>query len=138
MTTAPTMQERRDARLAAAREARSTWTRPVVDPDAPTCTVTGCKRPLHRSGRCASHWSPLRSLVAGMAGAEGSTVSRRTFSEAMATTTMRIPEWEALQDADAAEVEAILDRATDALYAAGWLVAQGPRGGQYLRRRAQA
>lgn len=135
----------REARLAAAKAARNTWPapapKPVPDPDAPRCTVGRCTEPEHRMGRCAKHYLPLRNLVATMAGAErGLHTSRRAFSQAMNRTTMRPERWADLADYNVAgadaEVAELLNEATDALYAAGYYVGVGPRGGRYLANRA--
>lgn len=128
----------REARLARQREARATW---GTDTRI-RCTVADCASLLHRAGRCAAHYAPLRSLVATMAGAtDDLRTSRRAFSDAMNHTTMPRARWADLATYDAAgaepEVQALLDEATDALYAAGYYVAKGPRGGRYLARKGQ-
>ncbi len=129
----------RTARIVAQRAARLAAAQPEL---RPRCTVAGCASYLHRAGRCEGHWRTLRHLVATMAGAENTErVSRLAFSEAMATTTMLLAEWQRLADyqfePDHPEVAELLDRATDALYAAGWYIGTGPRGGGYLVRKAQ-
>lgn len=105
----------------------------------PQCTVPGCARYEHRVARCEAHWLPMRDLVGTMAGEEyGLRTSRRTFSEAMSTTTMSHHEWDALADyryePNAPEVKDLLDRAADALFAAGYRITVGSRGGRYLKR----
>lgn len=138
----------REARLAAAKAARANWPapEPPAEPDTrPACTVPSCTRRANpdQAGRCPEHWQPLRDLVATMAGATDSLrTSRRAFSAAMSNTTMRPERWADLADYDAVgaepEVQAVLDEATRALYAAGYYVGVGPRGGRYLARRAAA
>jgi hypothetical protein len=125
----------REARIAAQLAARAA--RRAAGPDTtPRCEVAGCSSYLHRAGRCASHWRPLRDLLAGMAGeGYGLTTTRRLFSDAMTTTAMSATEWEGLADLEGAERAEVLDRCADALYSAGWFIAAGPRGGRSLRRR---
>lgn len=133
----------RNARLLARRAQRLATAQPEL---RARCTVGRCAAYLYRGGRCEDHWLPMRHLVATMAGAENTErVSRRLFSEAMATTTMRLVEWADLAEyhqaglgPDSPEISGLLDRATDALYAAGWYIGRGPRGGGYLLRKAVA
>lgn len=126
----------REQRLAEAKARRQGW-----QPDTtPRCTVAGCHRHADRADRCPQHWAPLRQLVGTMAGEQGTVkASRRAFSEAMATTAMSPERWadgQEYAEAGAWMVLAeLLDEATDALYAAGWYVGQGPRGGLRLARR---
>lgn len=135
------MSATRDARLAAMLAARANWT----PDDSPRCSVPRCSRHEHRSGRCEAHWAPLRRLVGAMAGEQtGPTIPRRAFSDAMAQTAISVDEWRdlayfdlaLLHPEDRAEVEALLDRSTDALYTAGYFIGVGPRGGRRLSRKA--
>lgn len=142
----------REERLAAARARRAGWTPdPEVvarrerdaDPTLDRCSAPRCDRAADRAGRCLDHWRPMRSLVAGMAGERGPdvlTVSRRAFSEAMAATGFSLARWGDLRDYAAADdreaIDAVLDEATDALFAAGYRMLSGPRGGRYLDRKA--
>jgi hypothetical protein len=131
MTTTDFNSEARQARIAARVAARSQ--RPDLT-NAPRCTIKGCANLLHRAGRCEAHWLPMRKLVGAMMGANaGPTCSRRAISQALTTAGISVWEWE-----DAAcdgNVAVELDRFTDQLFAAGYRIAVGPRGGRYLVQR---
>lgn len=133
MTATASRQTVLEARRAAARAARANWGTDTT----PRCTIPGCSRYLHRAGRCQSHWQPLRDLLGTMAGESAVlSVSRRAFGEAMHVAGVRVDEWNDLADADLADVQAALDGWTDRLYAAGYYVGCGPRGGRYLSRKS--
>lgn len=114
-----------------------------ADLSLPRCAAARCERSAVKGGRCAAHFAPMRSLVAGMAGTGETTVSRRAFAEAMTAAGFSAARWSdlAVYDADGgmqAEIDALLDEATEALFAAGYRIAVGPRGGRYLDRRSVA
>lgn len=151
------MTTTREARLEAAKARRAGWADDPAyqarlaelaaerarhaDPTVPRCQAARCTRAADRAGRCLPHWQPMRAMVGAMAGepdANGVRPSRRAFSEAMATTGMPLWRWQdGATYAEAGEwgmVREVLDEAADALFAAGWRLAAGPRGGTYLRR----
>lgn len=152
------MPTTREARLAAMKARRAAWPddpdhqaraaarqaqlAAMADPTVPKCQAPRCGKPELRAGRCAAHWQPMRAMVGAMAGEDAGGVrpSRRWFSQAMATTSMPLARWqdgELYAEAGAwAELHALLDEATEALFAAGWRLVAGPRGGTYLRRTA--
>lgn len=131
-------EQAREARIAAARARRDNW-----QPDArPKCIVKNCigHADPNRAGRCDNHWMPLRELVGTMAGEQATLrIGRRAFSEAMSSTAMPLARWKDLMDyevgRDTDEINLLLEEATNALYAAGYYVGRGTRGGNYLSRR---
>jgi hypothetical protein len=120
------MSTTREARLAEMKARRAGWTAP----EGPRCDVADCHRLAYRAGRCSAHYTPLLNLVRGMLDDAAGDLTLRTSSRrAMAEmlTIAGVPTWMA----DDADFEGI----TDALYAAGYYVGRGPRGGLKIARR---